>query len=386
MICYRKCVFAIESIRRPSFYDISLRNFRKSFIYRLLSSQSTGDKNAGKWFTSGEVADMSRRELQKWCKKLGIRANTKTIQMRAELLDFHENVLLNSDILRYPFLPMQNSTSCLGRVQNSHTNNIASSVRQDKLLFGNNWNVNISADQGLGKVRYFKNTCSADEVLYDDVVFYSEGLEANSDPPAHQLPSVSKILRSTAPKSKLFAISHWTKKQKEILGEDVFRHKMNEIKKKGLDFHRFVHQCMVDRRLNGEVPEKLRGYLASTRMVFDKLGDAIASEKSVRHAHLDYQGKLDTLACYHGNPCIIEWKTSQRRKSSLADCGEHPMQMVAYAGAINSDPTSKIQIRHGLLVIAYDDGTPADVHFLDLKQCRGFWQDWLVRLYKFKNQ
>ena len=387
MICYKKCLFSTENIRIP-LYEIGVRKFRKSFACRVVSSQSPaqpGDGDAGKWFTPGEVAGMTRRDLQKWCKKLGIRANTKTIQMRAELLDFHENVLMNSDILRYPFLPMQNSSSYPGPVQNAHTINNMTYGRQDKLLFHNNWSVNTSTDQGLGKVRYFKNTCSVDEGLYEDVGFCSNGLEANSITPGNHLPSVSKILQSTAPKSKLFAISHWTKKQKELLGEDVFQHKMNEIRKKGRDFHRFVHQCLADRQLNCEVPEKLQGYLVSTRKVFDKLGDAIASEKSVCHTYLRYRGKLDTLACYRGNPCIIEWKTSQRQKPSLADCGEYPMQMVAYAGAINDDPASRIHIRHGLLVIAYEDGSPADVHFLDFKQCRSFWQDWLVRLHKFKN-
>ena len=370
----------MANVRRSLFYEISRRNVQKSCRKRALSSVITDE---GKWFTSDEVPDMTRRELQKWCKKLGIRANTKTIQMRTELLDFHQNVLSNSDILKYPFLPMQNSNSYLGP---SNSSALSSYVRQDKLLFNNNWNVNMFADQGLGKVRYFKNSCPIDEGLYEDAEFYSDGSEANTVSHGNNLPSVSKILRSTAPKSKLFAISHWTKKQKELHGEEIFRQKMNEIKKKGLDFHRFIHRCMVDRKLNNEVPEKLCGYIASTRKVFDQLGDAIASEKSIHHAYLGYQGKLDALACYHGNPCVIEWKTSQRQKSSLADCDENPMQLVAYAGAINSDPTSNIQVRHGLLVIAYEDGSPADVHLMDLKQCKHFWQDWLVRLYKFKKQ
>ena len=381
MICSRKYLFPIEIVQRTSF---SPRIFQKSCIYRALSSkQVTGD--VGKWFTSIEVADMTRQELQKWCKRLGIRANTKTIKMRTELLDFHENVLSNSDILRCPFLPMPNSNCYPGPVQNSHPSNIPSYVRHDKLL-NNNWNVNISADQGLGKVRYFKNRSAVDEGFYEDAELYSDVSEANIVSCGQKLPSVSKILKSTAPKSKLFAISNWTKKQTELYGEDVFRQNMNDIKKKGLDFHRFIHQCLVDRKLNNEVPLKLHGYLASTKKVFDQLGDAIASEKSIQHPYLGYQGKLDTLACYRGNPCVIEWKTSLRKKSSLADCGENPLQLVAYAGAINSNSKSKIHVRHGLLVIAYEDGSPADVHDLDLKQCKHFWLDWLVRLYKFKNQ
>ena len=376
----------------PSFHKISVRKFRQSLIYQTYyghPSRDTDDRDAGKWFTPVEITDMSRRELQKWCKKLGIRANTKTIQMQAELLDFHQNILSNSDILRHPFLPMQHPISYPGQnsMQNSQTNNMTSSVRQENLFFNNNLNVSISTDQGLRQIRHYKNSPFAvHNGSYEDAEFYSERIDSfNSQPSGDKLPSVSKILRSTAPKSKIFAISNWTKKQKELLGEDVFQQKINEIKKKGVEFHNFVHQCIGNGQLHSEVPEKLHGYLKSTQKVFDNLDDAIATEKCVRHANLGYQGKLDMLACYHGNTCIIEWKTSHRRKSSLADCGEYPMQMMAYAGAVNSDSTSRIQIQHGLLVIAYEDGAPADTHFLDLKQCRTFWQDWLVRLYKFKH-
>ena len=363
---------------RASFRWISVQKWSKQVIYRAFCSRGSDDGNAGTWYAPHEVADMSRRDLQKWCKKLGIHANTKNIQMRADLVEFHDNVLIDSKILKYPFLPKQKP--CLAPFQTSW---------QDKQFLNNIWTGNLATDYGLKQVRYYKNTCPIYESLYEDANnYFSTSLEASNtseSPEINRLPSVSKILRSTAPKSKLFAISHWMKKQKELLGEDVFQLKMNEIKKKGLDFHYFVHQCLMDKQLDKEIPEKLQGYLASTRKVFDHLGDAIASETRVQHTHLGYQGKFDTLACYHGNPCIVEWKTSQKRKSSLSECGEYPMQMVAYAGAINNDPTSNVQIRHSLLVIAYEDGTPADVHCLDLNQCKHFWLDWLVRLHKFKS-
>ena len=229
----------MKTVARPSFHKISVRNFRESLICQTYHGHSsrpwsrhTDDRSAGKWFTPTEVMNMSRRELQKWCKKLGIRANTKTIQMQAELLDFHENILSNSDILRYPFLPIQHSTSYPVSGQNAHTNNMTSSVRQDKPFFNNNFNVNISMDQGVRHVRHYKNAPSAvEDSLYEDSVLYSDECHSfNSLSSGDKLPSVSKILRSTAPKSKIFAISNWTKRQKELLGEDVFQQKINEIK------------------------------------------------------------------------------------------------------------------------------------------------------------
>lgn len=378
MISYGNCILSLVNLRIPIFCAVTLRKL-PILSFSLFSTDSRKAGDAGKWFTRGEIMEMSRRALQKWCKKLGIRANTTTVQMRAELLDFHENVLLKSDILNYPFLPMENCQSLPG--QSSYIGYKTSSyVRQDKFLL-NNFTVNLSTDQGTRQVRHFQNIPS----LVDQDVFSSIDVEASNLSRKMRLPSVSKILKNTAPKSKLFAISQWTKKQKQLLGNDIFQQKMNEIRNNGLDFHHFVHQCLVNRQLNTAIPEKLYGYLASAKEVFDKMTDAMVSEMNVCHTHLGYQGKLDTLACYNGNPCIIEWKTSQRRRSSLADCGEYPIQLVAYAGAINSNPSSKIQIQQSLLVIAYEDGSPADVHLLDFKQCRHFWQDWLVRLHKFKN-
>ncbi|XP_028409756.1 mitochondrial genome maintenance exonuclease 1-like [Dendronephthya gigantea] len=370
----------MQNFRRIAIYRNAYKSMCNVLVCHLSSFQNLGGgvdhgSREGRWFTPGEIGDMSRRELQAWCKKLGIPANTKTIKMQADLLDFYQNILSNSYILNYPFNPMQSSSLYPG--------NMMRGARQEKLLFYNSSNAKLLSDTA--QVRYFKNkSCMGEESIYEDADCYLDQLKPSE--PEIGLPSVSKILRSTAPKSKLFAISCWTKQQKELLGEDGFRQKMNEIKKKGTDFHHFIHRCLIGKQLHDDIPEKLQGYLTSARTVFGELGDAIASEKCVSHANLGYHGKFDTLACYHGNPCIIEWKTSQQKKSTLKDCGEHPLQMVAYAGAINSDLTNGLQVWHGLLVYVYEDGSPADVHFLDLKQCKGFWQDWLVRLFKFRRQ
>ena len=35
---------------------------------------------------------------------------------------------------------------------------------------------------------------------------------------------------------------------------------------------------------------------------------------------------------------MIDWKTSRKKKSALADCYDYPLQLVAYSGAINHNP------------------------------------------------
>ncbi len=42
-----------------------------------------------------------------------------------------------------------------------------------------------------------------------------------------------------------------------------------------------------------------------------------------------------------------------------------------------------LQMERGLVVIAYADGTPADVHILKHDQCLHYWGAWLHRLHRY---
>ena len=46
---------------------------------------------------------------------------------------------------------------------------------------------------------------------------------------------------------------------------------------------------------------------------------------------------LDAIISYQGKLCVIDWKTSQKKKTELKECFSYPHQIVAYAGAVNSD-------------------------------------------------
>lgn len=47
---------------------------------------------------------------------------------------------------------------------------------------------------------------------------------------------------------------------------------------------------------------------------------------------------LSLLNCfYRGDLCAIDWKTSLKPKKKISDLYEYPLQLVAYAGAINVD-------------------------------------------------
>lgn len=79
-------------------------------------------------------------------------------------------------------------------------------------------------------------------------------------------------------------------------------------------------------------------YMQSVEHVLGDLGEVKALETSIAHFSLGYVGTFDCLAEYKGTLCLIDWKTSGKLKSSLADCYDYPLQAVAYAGAVNHDP------------------------------------------------
>ncbi len=85
-------------------------------------------------------------------------------------------------------------------------------------------------------------------------------------------------------------------------------------------------------------------YMQSVEHVLEDIGEVKALETSVAHFTLGYVGTFDCLAEYKGTLCLIDWKTSQKLKSSLADCYDYPLQAAAYAGAINQDTKINLKV------------------------------------------
>ncbi len=95
-----------------------------------------------------------------------------------------------------------------------------------------------------------------------------------------------------------------------------------------------------------------------------------------------FKGYLDCLAVYKSRQLVlVDWKTSGKKKSCLRDTFDNPLQIAAYAGAVNNDERyAPLRVNRGLIVVAYNDGRPADVIKMGEKQLMHYWKVWMERL------
>jgi genome maintenance exonuclease 1 len=99
---------------------------------------------------------------------------------------------------------------------------------------------------------------------------------------------------------------------------------------------------------NNITHHKLRtsGFIKSVCNILPNISNPLAVESSVVHSSLGYAGTVDLVAEYMGKLSVIDWKTSKKKKVNLVQCHSYPIQVSAYAGAINFDPDYPFQVSH----------------------------------------
>ncbi|XP_005089645.1 mitochondrial genome maintenance exonuclease 1 [Aplysia californica] len=201
------------------------------------------------------------------------------------------------------------------------------------------------------------------------------------------LPSVKSILNKTMPDMNRFFLNRWREKMINELGEEGFKKHQEATIKKGVNLHANVMEF-----LSGKPHSELQimpdneGHWASLQTALGALGDIKYIEAEILHPNLLYRGVFDCLAQYRDMLCVIDWKTSKQPRPLLKNTYDDPLQIAAYIGAVNADPkyTSQCgQANHGVIVVAYPDGSPAHVHMMDRKLCEQYWHDWTGRLYNY---
>lgn len=195
------------------------------------------------------------------------------------------------------------------------------------------------------------------------------------------MPSVTRILQDTMSPAQLFYLERWKRRMIAELGEEGFKAYSTNLFKQGKSFHAVLEDALAPSEIKEmESNEDIAGYMESIQHVLEDISDVRAIESAVQHQPLNYVGILDCVAQYRGRLCAIDWKTSERSKPSLQNTYDNPIQVAAYIGALNSDDHYSYQIKNGLIVVAYKDGSPAHPHFLDFEKVTQYWEKWLLRL------
>lgn len=392
--CRSSCTHEISGIDRLLRYNYCCESLCRS----LHTDRTTSSEF---WFDLGKLEAMNRRELQQLCKKCGLKANSKNSTLIKHLKEFHGHHLTDSSsILHYPFIAQTKdsraNSSSIVPIKGNKKSFLSNGLNLDKNL--NLFSSVESPSQWIsGEVDKLNKTVKSkgiisktvgeykgiiDEAQQGDVLLSKEMYLAKNA-------SVSTILNSTS--NRLFMISRWQKQQIENMGKEKFTEYKNALATSGRKFHSCVTDILQgEADPSGHFPEIVSGFITSVSktgilklLTKDKV---LATEENVTHSSIGYSGTFDGLAIYNGVPCVIEWKTSQNPRPTLETCYDAPLQVVAYAGAINSYPIMRIPVTNCMIVIAHQDGSKADVHWMDLDTCEKFWKRWLIKVLDYKEK
>ncbi|NWW40918.1 MGME1 exonuclease, partial [Panurus biarmicus] len=199
-----------------------------------------------------------------------------------------------------------------------------------------------------------------------------------------KMPSVTHILQQTLSPQQIFYLERWKQKMIEELGKEGF-----EEYTKSKSNHKLFHSALEsiflseDKAARDQGEDDVAGYLSSVEHVLEDISEMKALESGVHHETLQYLGLVHCVAKYRGQLCVIDWKTSEKPKPFLQNTYDNPLQVAAYIGAINHDANYDFQVRCGLIVVTYKNGSPAHLHFMDPDLCSQYWNKWLLRLEEY---
>ncbi|NXW64329.1 MGME1 exonuclease, partial [Eurystomus gularis] len=198
-----------------------------------------------------------------------------------------------------------------------------------------------------------------------------------------KMPSVTRVLQQTVSPQQAFYLERWKQKMIQELGKEGFEEYTKNLFLQGELFHAalesmFLSEETATKEQRDDVT--ISGYISSVQHVLEDISEVKALESAVQHETLQYLGLVDCVAKYRGQLCVIDWKTSEKPKPFLKNTFDNPLQVAAYIGAINHDANYDFQVRCGLIVVAYKNGSPAHPHFMGPGLCSQYWNKWLLRL------
>jgi len=202
-------------------------------------------------------------------------------------------------------------------------------------------------------------------------------------------PSVNKILRETMSEENKMVLLNWEKRMINQLGEEGFKNYQQLTFARGKAIHSWLEDFLLTATQPATRPkdEVTLRHIQSIGHILPSISDVRVIESAAHHPKLDYCGIIDCVARIGDTLCLIDWKTSEKVKPTIQSLYDNPLQIVAYLGAINSDPeyASLKGLCEGAVVVLYNSGYSANVHKLPRETVKKFWKIWLERLQRYKN-
>lgn len=223
-----------------------------------------------------------------------------------------------------------------------------------------------------------KNLYSNTEIQLSDTKLFDTSEQIFSE---NSIPSVSNIIQLAKPLSE--NLLKWKLEKAQTFGLEGFEIYFKNIKKDGEKFHQFIEKRLLNKPVTtyDQNLEALDPILKNIRAV-------LLTEAPVLHSNLFYQGRIDCLAYYQDELCLIDWKSSEKSKKDVKDLYDLPVQISAYIGAFLSDPRyeqlrKNHQIKKGLLINFNKLNGDVNLHFINFHLSEFYWYKWLNYLRDF---
>lgn len=196
-----------------------------------------------------------------------------------------------------------------------------------------------------------------------------------------EYPSVTLILNKTMTEESSKALQKWKQERIAEMGEEAFNKFYEAQMAAGTKFHNVLKTYFTQPRSKLIIEKDVEGVWNSVSELLKNITSPKAVESNVVHPVLKYRGIFDAIADYEDKPTLIEWKKSDKPRPAISMTYDNPVQLAAYFGAISNDLNYKhFNVRDTLLVIAYTDGSKADMFHLSADKLRQHWSQWLSRL------
>jgi len=214
------------------------------------------------------------------------------------------------------------------------------------------------------------------------------------------VPSVTKILKETMSEKNRQILQAWEDRMVAQMGRPAFEEMTRQTFARGERLHSIVDTYMQSGSIDWPNPELPKddvtdNHVMSLAPILDRFGvgyPPLAIESSVVHPQLDYQGYMDCVALYRdptkpdakSKLMLIDWKTAGKAKRSIGQTYDNPLQVAAYVGALNHDQRYPVGVDEGMIVVVYNDGSPASLFRITKGRLVKYWSAWLQRLAKYK--